>query len=335
MADAPPSAPAAAPAAEAPVISPGAPAQAQPPGAAPAPTEPERDPNLPPRYAELGKTSQQRLAQRNEQAKRDQDTKDAEAWRAHQAGQGQRPHPQAVPQPTPQASKARRVEIDPDDPGSLRAAFAGDDAAFRRFLNDTARHVANPDAVRFERELAGLKGKLPEDYEDLRATVTTMQQERQAEKLAHVESKFIEGTEAKVKGDDGTESLRFPLLTRLAPETRIQHAHGMIAHYLEQGYTREEISAQGNDFICEQVEAYLADFGKTLFPTPTPTPLAPVAETTATKRPQGTTSKRSSQGTRSLTHDLANPRTSERRLTPEERTELAKRNHALRRAARS
>jgi hypothetical protein len=329
-----PAAPQAAPSAPATIDAPIAEGQAGSPAVAP--VEPARDPSLPPRYSELGKQQAARKAEADDRAAREQDARDAQAYRALVAA-GYSPREAASqvvqPQPPKAPARGRKVEIDLDDHGSLRAAI-GDDKLFREYLNGTARHVVSPDITRLERELASSKAKLPEDYDELRTTVKTIAEQREAESIARTEQAFLASAESK--GDD--DAARFPILARLAPAKRLAFARGVLQDYAENGVDPSSISI---DFLAEATEEFLASHLAELAgqpaATPAPQPAAPRAPAAApTPRPQGTPPKRSSQGTRSLTNAMATPGSTPKdpgKMTPAERSAWALQRHKARRAA--
>jgi len=322
--------PAAAPA-TAPEAAPAGSNEGQASAAPAAPPEPARDPSLPPRYSELGKRAAADKAAREEQAQREQDARDAQAYRALVAA-GYSPQRAAAAvsdaQPkAPASTRGRKLEIDLDDPGSLRAAI-GDDKAFREYLNATARHVVSPDVVRLERELASSKARLPDDYDEVRTTVKTLAEQRAVEQQERVQLAFIATTEAKGEAD----AARFPFLAGLDPHERIAYAQGVIADYQEQGYDPNKLSL---DFVAEQTEEYLAGLHRKLSArVPPPDATRPPALATQ-PRPQGTHPQRRSQGTRSLTNAMATPEAPPKdlgKMTPDERRAWTLQRHKARRA---
>lgn len=275
-------------------------------------------PKLPPRYSELGQAAKARLEEQKAREQREQDARDAQTYREMMA-RGWQPQAHQQPQREQPKSGRRVVEVDLDDYDSLRQALGGDPSSYRVWLNGAAKHAIDPNAVRLERELQAVKGKLPEGLEELRQQVETLSTERQAERAERIQQRFLADTE--VKGDDG--SPRFPLLAKLDPSERIDYAQGMIAKYVEAGYTPQELP---NDFIMGQVEEWLGGFVGRFLPAPAPAAPAPVATQPAptSKRPQGGQPKRQPPGLRTVSNDMGTPQgeVDERSLPPAEREKL-------------
>jgi len=323
MADAPIAAPASeAPSTPAPSTPEAAPQAAQTPAA-----EPERDPSLPPRHAELGQWAKRQKAQRDEQARLDADARDAAAWRAMLA-QGFTPREAA--QQVQQRPQQPAADFDLHDFDGLAGRF-NNPGELRQWLNGFAKHIANPSAGRLQREVEALKQAkaVPEDYEEIKQTVAQLREERQREQQAATDRSFLTATEAKGEGD----AHKFPLLSKHQPAQRFAVANQVIADYRAAGFDGE----LPMDLILQESEGYLTAHYQSLgFLPASPTPAAvPDATPAPSKRSPSTPQARRSSGPRSLSNDHVATPTATQPQTFQERLAMAKQRSQQRvRAAR-
>lgn len=289
-----------------------------------APAEPERDPSLPPRHAELGQWAKRQKAQRDEQAQRDADARDAAAYRAMLA-QGFTPR-EATQQVQQQRSQPAG-DFDLHDFDGLAGRFK-DPGELRQWLNGFAKHIANPSAGRLQREVEALKSQkaVPEDYEEIKKTVAELREERQREQQAATDRAFITSTEAKGEGD----AHRYPLLAKHQPAQRFAVANQVIADYRQAGFDGE----LPMDLILQESESYLTAHYQGLGFLPAQASPAPAAVPDATpapsKRSPSTPQTRRPPGPRSLSNDHVATPTAVAPQSFQERLELAKQRSAQR-----
>lgn len=312
-----------------------APGQGQTAPSAPPTAEAEFDPSVPPRHADLeawqrrhaevGKWAARTKAQEDERAARDADARDAAAYRAMLA-QGFTPRQAQAEAAKPQGN--RWDGLDPNDFDDIAGRFASP-SELRAWINNLAKHVANPQAGRLHREVQQLRGQLPQDFEAVRQKVEQLAQEREAERRAATDRSFVEGTEAK--GDDG--ALRYPLLARHPRNQRFAIANQVIADYRNAGYDGQLSIDDVLAAAEEQLAKHYQELG--FVPAPAPAALPEDKQAPTTKRSPSRPAPRSSPGSRTMTNDLAATESAPKPSDPKQVDEWVIKQHARRKAARS
>lgn len=226
-----------------------------------------------------------------------------------------------------QQARPPAADIDPHDFDAFAGRFQGP-AELRSWLNDFAKHVANPAAGRLHREVEQLKQRQPEGIDEIKAAVKQLQEERAREQQATVDRSFLAATEAK-----NGEAPKFPLLSKHPQAQRFAAANQVIADYRAAGWDGEldmELVLQGaEDLLTDHYRGL--GFLPAAQASPAPAP-DPVAKPDPSKRSPSTPTRRP-PGSRSLSNDHMATPTTPRPTDPAELTAWTKARHAQRRRA--